>query len=499
MHPIDRFTKDETSAKVWWPFAMLVVVLLALTVPGQRRADAGIREDATDAASALLLDVLTPQLAEADLSAPLDDASAEPIVGSVSAAIPDASVRAVRLWSTDGTLLLSTVRSDPTGSQEALNDAQLSAAALVAGKPVTIDNDSLLTGEETAPRFHVYVGLGTSPAVIGEVAYSTDGLESTVDRTWLQYRLVLGAAALVLLSLAGLSMREPVARIGAGVAFYDASVPAGMAMIEAEEATMLRRAGQHVRERLASLEQRLHESEEIRLGLEGDLQRALSLKATGVRAMGAPAARPAPPVVVPESAPVVQQAAEPAPADAPAAAPETSPRRPPKGKHAAKRPADKKPAAKKKTTPAKPGPVQPVPEEIVVTEQVVEVPAAPEPVVPEPVAAFEDLSAHEPEVVVLPAEPAATHAADNDSFVYLPDSATVRPSRMDPGADADEEALAVLERLVEPVGVRVGNEEDASVMRARLARTAALKKPGSKERRDERLHRDDDAPERPKP
>jgi hypothetical protein len=58
-----------------------------------------------------------------------------------------------------------------------------------------------------------------------------------------------------------------------------------------------------------------------------------------------------------------------------------------------------------------------------------------------------------------------------------------------------EEAVDVLHRLVEPVGA---HEEppgsDPSVIRARLARTAALKKPGSRERREEREERD--APER---
>jgi hypothetical protein len=45
---------------------------------------------------------------------------------------------------------------------------------------------------------------------------------------------------------------------------------------------------------------------------------------------------------------------------------------------------------------------------------------------------------------------------------------------------------------VEPVGVSVVPADDPSILRAKLARTAALKKPGS--RHEERLVREDDAP-----
>ena len=54
----------------------------------------------------------------------------------------------------------------------------------------------------------------------------------------------------------------------------------------------------------------------------------------------------------------------------------------------------------------------------------------------------------------------------------------------------EESASEVLDRLVEPVGSHELSDE-ASNLRARLARTAAIKKPGSKERRelDEEQHR----------
>jgi hypothetical protein len=38
MRFIDRFTLDDISAKVWWPFTMLLLVLLVLTFPAENRA-----------------------------------------------------------------------------------------------------------------------------------------------------------------------------------------------------------------------------------------------------------------------------------------------------------------------------------------------------------------------------------------------------------------------------------------------------------------------------
>jgi hypothetical protein len=64
-------------------------------------------------------------------------------------------------------------------------------------------------------------------------------------------------------------------------------------------------------------------------------------------------------------------------------------------------------------------------------------------------------------------------------LVVLPDTATSGP---DPSSN--EEAADVLARLVEPVSERPSNEVDPGAIRARLARTAALKKPGSRERRE---------------
>ena len=48
----DRFTRDEVSAKVWWPLALVGVVALVLSVPLANRAADRTRADAADWAAA---------------------------------------------------------------------------------------------------------------------------------------------------------------------------------------------------------------------------------------------------------------------------------------------------------------------------------------------------------------------------------------------------------------------------------------------------------------
>jgi hypothetical protein len=71
-------------------------------------------------------------------------------------------------------------------------------------------------------------------------------------------------------------------------------------------------------------------------------------------------------------------------------------------------------------------------------------------------------------------------------LVVVPDAEDAVPTQAPASPASGEEAVDVLNRLVEPVGVRQDpTTADPSVIRARLARTAALKKPGSRERREE--------------
>src|SRR5436190_1997211 len=61
MRFIDRFTRDELSAKVWWPFTMVLLVLFVLTFPAEHRAiDAPHRETAAAGAPAWLVAHRTP-------------------------------------------------------------------------------------------------------------------------------------------------------------------------------------------------------------------------------------------------------------------------------------------------------------------------------------------------------------------------------------------------------------------------------------------------------
>ncbi len=81
----------------------------------------------------------------------------------------------------------------------------------------------------------------------------------------------------------------------------------------------------------------------------------------------------------------------------------------------------------------------------------------------------------------------AEHADTWPEVVVLPDPEPARRGAVAAGSpDSDATVLDVLNRLVEPVGDPDPAGDDVGDMRARLARTAALKKPGSRERREER-------------
>lgn len=222
------------------------------------------------------------------------------------------------------------------------------------------------------------------------------------SHAWIWYRWALGIAAGIVLLLALLSFRRSVARIGAGVPFYPSSLPAGQIAVDAQRLAQLEEREEesaHARDRIASLERRLRESETNRRETEGELQRALAARASG-RAAAEP------------------EAAEPEAAEVPASA-------------APKEVRDR-------------------------DDDVVKVPEI------DPPADRADTSAW-PEVVVLPRTAASSH-----------------PS----APPADESAVDMLNRMVEPVETpQTGH--DPSLLRSKLARTAAMKKPGSRERRDE--------------
>jgi len=228
-----------------------------------------------------------------------------------------------------------------------------------------------------------------------------------LPQAWLWYRWAAGIAAGIVLLLALLSFRRSVARIGAGVRLYPASIPEGQVLVDAARLETLEEkedAGAHAKDRIANLERRLRESEANRLETEGKLQQLLAERAGSKRTKAA-AREEVPTDVAPEPLP-----------------PE----------------------------PARQEPAQKGSGELI---RVPEIDPSPEP---------ERSPSGWPEVVVLPNVTATKASAP----------------------PPDESAVDMLNRMVEPVESPVASN-DPSLLRSRLARTAALKKPGSRERRDE--------------
>jgi hypothetical protein len=243
LHPIDRFTRDEASAKVWWIAALVLIVAFVLTFPGQDRAIQRSRSQVAADATALVADVIDPIVtADGDPTDVLTDDVAQEVPG----------VTAVRLWASDGTLQISTDPDDEVGSQVALNDEFVRAALSGGPDPVSQQTETTLVGEPGEPRFRVYAALSSVPGTVAEIEYADDVILQATRDLWRTIQIVLGAAALLVLGLALLSMREPVAPIGAGVRFYPTSVPPGTIVLEESEAEELRQAGAYARKRIES-------------------------------------------------------------------------------------------------------------------------------------------------------------------------------------------------------------------------------------------------------
>lgn len=465
LHPIDRFTKDEASAKVWWPYALILLIGFILTFPGQNRA---VQADRDDAAA---------QAARWSAQVAADPALATAIADGAT------TVEAVRTWASDGSLTTSTDGDDEVGSAAALNDELLEAATAASGQPVTETSSSTPTGEEAEPVTRVYTAVDASTVV--EVEYLDATLLAATSDWWRTLQIVLGIAMLLVLGLAIASMRTPVARIGAGVRFYPESVPPGAVVLEADEAEDLRQASMYARRRLTEQRARVDELEHEKLRLEGELQRSLSARSlatgpvTAIPRPGAAEVAPPQPSGMPASAPVPEVPVIRIPDPEPEAAQEQ---------------VDAPAAETEHETGSMPEPVGTVTEpEPAAEPEPVEVATQPE---PEPADA-----PTEPEPLPAAPAPVARAAApapdDSMGFVLVPETELAAPPTRRrreaaevvrvPDADDDgrhdAEVLDVLERLVEPVGT--GSTADPGEMRARLARTAARKKPGS--RADERF------------
>ena len=441
MHVIDRFTRDDVSAKVWWPLAMVLVVLFIVTFPAYDRERDRIHVDAEEQAVGLVAQVVDPALAEVGGVGALDPIGLAALDEILTDDVLDeiGEVRAIRTWAADGRLVSSTDEAEAIGSEAAVNDEQIDAAMGAPNRSVAFTTSAGLSGGEGPPAFVVYRALETADGVVAQIEYDDELLLSAADARWFAWRVVLGVATLLTFGLALLSMREPLARSGAGVTFYPTSVPPGAAVIDGDDAAVLRQAGAHARRRIQEMQARMEELDLDKVRLEGELQRALSTRAMGAAAPSAAIPRPAQrsPEVPVVHLPEPDERLEPSPAEA-------------------------------ETPAAPPADVAPV---------VAEPPVVP---IPDP-----DVEAARP--------PARTHQprpVPQDSWAAGSAPApVVKVPDVQGSPDSDEDVIEVLNRLVEPVGPGAANADAASDMRARLARTAARKKPGS--RSDDRFEHHD--------
>jgi len=536
MRFIDRFTRDEFSAKVWWPFTMVLLVLFVLTFPAEHRAvDARHRETAVVDA-ALTRRVILPSVppsASSSITGPLGDILTEEVNDEIL--VNDPRIGAVRIWSPQHVLLWS----DPHGaldSAEWLNDDDIDAATAAAGAPTWLTTHRTPTNEPGPATFYSYTAFGSyagfeGQPLIASFEYRDGPLTSDVRASWLGYQIAIGLGMLLAFGLSLLSMREPLAEIGTGVPFFPGSVPEDLTLMEVDRAVAIEQASDRIKERTASLQHKLEASEAARLRAEGRLQQALAALAQPGRRRRMPVPEPTPVaqqvVKVPRSEPIVAQP-EPEPI---VAQPEPEPeavvvarvqRVPgpqgrslvPKKDRVSRRTSKRRPVAAPAPKPISPKPVVEAPQ----PEPVVEAPepAPQRPVVEKPKPALQrpvvetpepapqrpvvETPQPEPAPIVPPPEPAPIVPPPDPIITPEPDPVEV--AKIEPSDDGGspevvvvpelqpvgtpagpESASDLLDRLVEPVPEH-GSTEAPRDLRAKLARTAALKKPGSKERRE---------------
>lgn len=431
MRLIDRFTRDEVSSFVWWPLALVCIVALLASVPLSHRAADDVRARETRLATHESVVALQPLLSVGASSSDVSAAAAELVAA-------DHRLAAVRVWNADHALVASSDRSDSLGSSAALNDPQIDAA--ITKGPLWYVTNHRVTGGEGPTTFYAYAPVSTfGTALVAEFEVRDAVLLADVHHDWLWFRVVMILATLLTLGLAVLSMREPRAKIGTGVPFYRETVPAYIAVMDVDRAVALEQAGARAKDRIVGLQERLEESERLRLKAEGDLQQALTLRNANLRgpetAIDRPTQLPARSGAI--DWPVPASVAMPIAAATPTVAPK--PRRQPR----------------RRARPVKPAPAHDTngwPEVVVLPES-------------EPMRVPDVASVRVP---VASAAPAAIGAP--------------APAPTEHGSDRD--VLDVLNRLVTPGG-DVDPLDDVSELRARLARTAAAKKPGSRERAEE--------------
>jgi hypothetical protein len=525
---IDRFTRDDVSAKVWWPLALLAIIALVLTVPGANRAADDARADAASRAAELgtmeVRDSLSPT-GVTSLQEKVRSSNATGATELLSLFAQDPVWSAVRVWSPEFTLWATSVpqeRSEIT-SGEANNDSYLQAAT--ADGSFRVVTDRLPTGGPGPTVFHAYSRI-VGPAggrYITDFEARDSVLLADVHREWLGYRIVVAVATLLLLGLAFMSMREPLAPIGTNVRFYPESLPANQTIVDFDRAFELDQADERIQDRISGLQERLDESERLRKKSEAQLQQALTALGSGGRSLTVPRPtgpepdtkvepqtptrrRAVPQPTAPQPAPARPAAAEPKPVAASQPAPPA--RQQPAPARQQPTPARQQPAARQAPQPsaapqpsvrrkkAAPPPAQPAaqapapftkapPPPLTAPAPAAKAPPPP----PKRRAAGKHVPPAEPVTVAsddvsVTAGPPGSKVSDWPEVVVLPEPEKA-PARKASGPDSDDEVLDVLNRLV-PSSEEPHVLDDPGDLRARLARTAALKKPGSRERQEER-------------
>jgi hypothetical protein len=301
---IQRFTRDEASKYVWAAVALAAILGFAYATTAGSRAVEEVRAVSEDRAVRYVNQVLEPRLEGVELTAPITGQAAgslqELVAGSI---LTDERVARLRIWSTDGSLLFSTDRSDRPGSNAALNDALLRAASRKG--PIARSNYSDTGGANDPERslLRTYAPLRVNAVV--EIDHTAEGTIAPAKYRWLRYQILAGALLILFLVMVALSLREPLEPMNTGVPFAASSVPPGFSLIEDDRLHAVQEVYRLASERVARLQEKLSESEEARRRLEGDIQRALSKagstepRSTVSAAPAAPAAPATPPATRP--------------------------------------------------------------------------------------------------------------------------------------------------------------------------------------------------------
>lgn len=501
MDLIERFTRDEASKYVWGVLTMAAIGGLVFAILHSSTVLAEERDAAQTRAVGFVDEVLAPRLDAFDPTVPITGQPADSLESALEGSVlSDERVSRVRLWSTDGTLLFSTDRSDDPGSDAGLNDEVLREASRAG--VLTSEGISDTGGADDPERSLVrsYVPLGDE--VVAEIDQTDEGTLAVSRTAWRGYQLLAGVLILFLLVMTALSLRDPLERINVGVPFAVSSIPAGYSLIDNDRLDAVHEVYRLASERVSKLQRKLEESEEGRRRLEGDLQRSLSKAATTPTQIDPPVSTPPPPRVVPE--PAVVQVPESEVVEAKASDARTlalagplarasRDQKPPPSAPRKEKPIAAKPKRLPKRLKAQPEKERPAAPEVAAPAPIPEperrVTAASSTQAPAPPSVRPAASAPAPAPVARPSTPgiertpapngATATPAPQPAAAPVPQPAAPVPQEAVDDAKAHAAALETFIRLTESDRQHHDMSTiDQGAVRAALARTAARKKPG---------------------